>query len=200
MVSYMDVLTILLIFFVAAAAQSALPRPVQQKEAPPTTIPAPQTPVQQTLAQQPLAPQSLQDSQRKLAALGLDLKMEPRGLVISLPQAILFASADDAISAEARVTVEQIAVVLRQIPNKISLEGHADAVPIHNRRFRNNWELAAARSVRLLEMLSHDCGIEESRLSVASFSSFDPKDTNGTPNGRASNRRVEIVVSTSPSS
>jgi flagellar motor protein MotB len=43
-------------------------------------------------------------------------------------------------------------------------------------------------------MLNRDCGIEESRLSVASFSSFDPKDTNVTPDGRASNRRVEIVI------
>jgi chemotaxis protein MotB len=90
--------------------------------------------------------------------------------------------------------VEQIATVLRGIPNKVALVGHADAVPIHNRRFKNNWELAAARSLRLLEMLGNDCGIEESRLSVASDSSFDPRDTNDTPGGRARNRRVEIVI------
>jgi chemotaxis protein MotB len=178
MVSYMDVLTILLIFFVAAAAQSAQPHPVAEK--------APE--------HQPQPHAQLFESQRKLAALGLDLKMEPRGLVISLPQTILFGSGDDAISPEARATVEQIAAVLREIPNKISLVGHADAVPIHNRRFKNNWELAAARSLRLLELLGQDCGIEESRLSVSSFSSFDPKDSNDTADGRASNRRVEIVI------
>jgi chemotaxis protein MotB len=174
MVSYVDVLTILLIFFVAAAAQSAMPHPTVEK------------------APEPHA--ELLQPQQELAALGLDLKMEPRGLVISLPQTILFASGDDAVSAEARITVEQIAAVLREIPNKVSLVGHADAVPIHNRRFKNNWELAAARSLRLLELLGRDCGIEESRLSVASFSSFDPKDTNETADGRASNRRVEIVI------
>jgi len=80
----------------------------------------------------------------------------------------------------------------------MSLVGHADAVPIHNRRFRNNWELAAARSLRLLELLGRDGGIEESRLSVASYSSFDPKETNNTPDGRASNRRVEIVILNQP--
>jgi len=174
MVSYVDVLTILLIFFVAAAAQSAMPHPAPEK------VPQPHA--------------ELVQPQRKLAALGLDLKMEARGLVISLPQTILFASGDDAVSAEARVTVEQIAAVLRAIPNKVSLVGHADAKPIHNRRFKNNWELAAARSLRLLELLGRDCGIEESRLSVASYSSFDPRDTNETPDGRASNRRVEIVI------
>jgi chemotaxis protein MotB len=180
MVSYMDVLTILLIFFVAAAAQSAMPKPEPRKPPEP----------------QPHA--ALMGPRQKLLSLGLDLKMEPRGLVISLPQAILFASGDDEVSDEARATVEEIAAVLREIPNKVILVGHADSVPIHNRRFRNNWELAAARSLRLLELLGRDCGIEESRLSVASYSSFNPKDTNDTEDGRASNRRVEIVISDEP--
>jgi chemotaxis protein MotB len=178
MVSYMDVLTILLIFFIAAAAQSAMPKPVP--------APAP--------VASPEAHAGLLQPRRKLESLGLDLKMEPRGLVISLPQTILFASGDDAVSAEARLKVEQIAAVLHGLPNRVTLVGHADAVPIHNRRFKNNWELAAARSLRLLEMLERDGGIEESRLSVASYSSFDPRDTNETADGRASNRRVEIVI------
>jgi chemotaxis protein MotB len=188
MVSYMDVLTILLIFFVAAAAKSAMPNPTEAKSATPTPI----------AEKTPPPPEPLLEPQRKLASLGLDLKMEPRGLVISLPQTILFGSGDDKIGPQARATVEQIAAVLREIPNRVSLIGHADAVPIHNRRFRNNWELAAARSLRLLELLEGDCGIEESRLSVSSYSSFDPKDSNATPDGRASNRRVEIVILEEP--
>lgn len=180
MVSYMDVLTILLIFFVAAAARTAMPRPVPERVQEAEPVPPPHA--------------ELLQPQQKLASLGLDLKMESRGLVISLPQTILFASGDDAIGTEARNTVEQIAAVLREIPNRVTLVGHADAVPIHNRRFKNNWELAAARSMRLLELLGRDCGIDESRLSVESYSSFDPKDSNDTPDGRASNRRVEIVI------
>jgi chemotaxis protein MotB len=76
----------------------------------------------------------------------------------------------------------------------VSLVGHTDGTPIHNRHFANNWELAAARGLRLLELLSSRYGIEESRLSVASFGSYDPKSSNDTPHGRASNRRVEIVI------
>jgi chemotaxis protein MotB len=177
MVSYMDVLTILLIFFVAAAAQTKIPKPVPEK-----------APVEKPAAV------SADPVQKKLEVLGLDLKREPRGLVISLPQTILFESGDDAIGKEARPLVEQIAAVLREIPNKVTLVGHADAVPIHSRRFKNNWELAAARSLRLLELLAQEGGIGEERLSVASYSSFDPKDTNDTADGRASNRRVEIVI------
>jgi chemotaxis protein MotB len=172
MVSYMDVLTILLIFFVAAAAQTRIPKPVPEKTA--------------MVSPEPV--------RKRLELLGLDLKREARGLVISLPQTILFASGDDAIGKDARPLVEQIAEVLRGIPNKVTLVGHADAVPIHSRRFKNNWELAAARSLRLLELLAHEGGIGEERLSVVSYSSFDPKDTNDTADGRASNRRVEIVI------
>jgi chemotaxis protein MotB len=186
MVSYMDVLTILLIFFVAAAAQSKMSKPVLEKVVEKVIVKAPEP--------LPVALPLISESQRKLESLGLDLKREPRGLVISLPQTILFASGDDAISAEARPLVEQIAAILREIPNKVTLVGHADAVPIHNRRFKNNWELAVARSLRLVELLGGDGAIDESRLSVASYSSFDPKDTNQTPDGRATNRRVEIVI------
>jgi chemotaxis protein MotB len=180
MVSYMDVLTILLIFFVAAAAQSKMPHPVV-------------APVVEKASTKPVEP-----AQRKLESIGLDLKREPRGLVISLPQTILFASGDDTINAQARPLVEQIAAILREIPNKVTLVGHADAVPIHNRRFKNNWELAAARSLRLLELLGRDGAIDESRLSVSSYSSFEPKETNRTPDGRATNRRVEIVILDEP--
>lgn len=192
MVSYMDVLTILLIFFVAAAAQSTMAKPAPVKAAEKVVEKAPEKPAEKAAEPQPH--EQLLGSQQKLAALGLDLKMEPRGLVISLPQTILFASGDDAVSADAQSTVEQIAAILREIPNKVMLVGHADAVPIHNRRFKNNWELAAARGLRLLELLSRDGGIDESRLSVASDSCFNPKDSNDTADGRATNRRVEIVI------
>jgi chemotaxis protein MotB len=178
-------LTILLIFFVAAAAQSKMP------QKPAETKPAAKIPDK-------IQPQPVSEPQRKLESLGLDLKRDPRGLVISLPQTVLFASGDDSITAEARPLVEQISAILREIPNKVTLVGHADAVPIHNRHFKNNWELAAARSLRLLELLGRDGAIDESRLSVASYSSFDPKDTNQTADGRASNRRVEIVILDEP--
>jgi chemotaxis protein MotB len=124
----------------------------------------------------------------------LDVQLDSRGVVVSLPQALLFAPGEDRINAAALTTVSAIGDILRKIPNNVSLVGHADAVPIHNRRFNNNWELAAARGLRLLELLSGKYGIEESRLSVESYGSYDPKSSNDTPDGRATNRRVEIVI------
>src|SRR6202020_1802427 len=115
--------TILLIFFVAAAAQSTTPRPVEKPAEKPID-----KQVEKIVEKAPEPPR-LAEPREKLTSLGLDLKMEPRGLVISLPQTILFGSGDDAISREARPMIEQIAAVLREIPNRVTLIGHADAVP-----------------------------------------------------------------------
>ena len=189
MISYMDVLTILLIFFVAIAAQVRL-HPAPQ----PTAVPAP--------AAAPLAPASppvdpghtLADIRKKLEKFGLDMRVEPRGLVISLPQAILFSSGEDRISAQGLPVIASIADVLRDVPNEVTLIGHADAVPIHNRHFLNNWDLATARSLRMLELMSQRYGVPESRLSIASYGTYRPAGPNDTPDGRAHNRRVEVVI------
>jgi chemotaxis protein MotB len=183
MVSYVDVLTILLILFVAGAAQAVHN---QQKPAPPL----PAVPVKVI----PPSTSALVTIQRELQERHLEVQLDSRGVVVSLPQALLFAPGEDRINPEALATVGGIADVIGKIPNTISLVGHADAFPIHNHRFSNNWELAAARGLRLLELLSTSYGIPESRLSVESHGSNDPKDTNDTPDGRASNRRVEIVI------
>jgi chemotaxis protein MotB len=90
--------------------------------------------------------------------------------------------------------VSQIAEALRTIPNKVSLIGHADDVPIHNRRFRDNWVLSVARGLSLLEVLNKQFGIPESRLSVAGYGAFSPREPNDTPASRSANRRVEIVI------
>lgn len=190
MISYMDVLTILLIFFVAIAAQVRL-HPAQQ----PPTAPAPAaTPA--SAASSPADPRhTLTEIRKKLEQYGLDMRLEPRGLVISLPQAILFSSGEDRISAQGLPVIANIADVLRDVPNEVTLIGHADAVPIHNRHFLNNWDLATARSLRMLELMSHRYGVPESRLSITSYGNYRPASPNDTPDGRAHNRRVEVVIS-----
>jgi chemotaxis protein MotB len=191
-VSYMDVLTILLIFFVAAAAKTVpvpaapkSPEPVKLAPAPPAVPAAPETPA---------PPSALSTAQKMLEKNGLDAQLEQRGLVISLPQAVLYASGEDRISSSALPTVEKIADVLRELPNQVVMIGHADSVPIHNQRFKNNWELSAARGLRLLEVLSGRYHIDETRLSVSSDGVNRPARSNETAEGRANNRRVEIVV------
>ena len=169
MVSYTDMVTILLILFIAVAAKA-----VQE---PQTRLAESQNVLKEALEKRGIHP-------------GVDA----RGLVISLPQAVLYASGDDQISPGAIPLVAVIADALRAVPNKVALIGHADTVPIHNSRFGNNWQLSAARSLRLLEVLTSRYGIPEARLSVSSYGSYNPRASNDTPEGRAENRRVEIVI------
>jgi len=178
LVSYTDVVTILLILFIAIAAQSLKAR----VEPPPIRVP----------------PTNLHRTEEKLRSFGLDLKLESRGLIISLPQAILFQSGDDRVSPSAQPVISQIASVLLEVNNKVALVGHADAVPIHNQRFKNNWELSAARSLSLLSLLTTEYGIPESRLSIQSYGTSNPKGSNATEEGRAENRRVEILIFDEP--
>jgi chemotaxis protein MotB len=179
LISYTDIVTVLLILFVAVAAQSLQDHGVHAASAIPQS--------HESVA-------ALQQTQQRLQEQGLDLRREPRGLIISLPQAVLFASGDDRISPLAFPMVSQIAAVLRDIKNKVTLVGHADAIPIHNQHFKNNWELSSARSLNLLALLATEYGIDESRLSIQSYGSYSPKNSNDTENGRAENRRVEILV------
>jgi chemotaxis protein MotB len=176
MASYMDVVTILLILFVAVAAQTPAAG-ARQKAQPARPAAGP-----------------LIRAQEFLNSKGLESHLERRGLVIALPQTILFASGEDRVSETALPVIGRVAAALHAIPNRILLVGHADAVPIHNRRFRSNWELSAARSMRLMELFTAQFGIAESRLIVASYGSQGPRGPNDTADGRAENRRVEIVI------
>jgi len=122
------------------------------------------------------------------------LKLDRRGLVISLREAAFFASGDDAINPAGYSTLEKIARVVQALPNPLRLEGHTDSVPIHNSRFRSNWELSAARSIAMLGLLHERYGFPLERMSVAGFAENAPADTNDTEEGRAHNRRVDVVV------
>ena len=186
MVSYLDAITILLIFFVAAAAKTIAP-PAKPAPPPPAALPV-------IDARKPQADKIEQE----LIDAGLDVERESRGLVIHLPQAILFPSGDDRINQDALPQVQKIAAVLGGIPNRVILTGYADSLPIHSRRFKNNWELSAARSLRLLELLHARYGLDETRLSISSDGANRPAQSNDTAAGRASNRRVEIVIVEDP--
>ncbi|HEV3334036.1 MAG TPA: flagellar motor protein MotB [Bryobacteraceae bacterium] len=187
MVSYVDVLTILLIFFMVGAAKSLEHPPARPVVPPPPVITPP------PVVTEPSRPDLIR-AQELLRDRGLEPKLEARGLVISLPQVILFSSGTDVVSPQALPTIAQIADVIHDIPNNVQLIGYADTVPIHTRRFGSNWELSMARSQKILELLSKRYGVPEYRLSIASYGPYRPAAPNDTVDGRASNRRVEIVI------
>jgi chemotaxis protein MotB len=90
--------------------------------------------------------------------------------------------------------LSKIATVVQALPNPVRLEGHTDARPIHTSRFRSNWELSTARSIAVLELLRDKFQIDQSRMAVAGYAENVPTDTNDTEEGRAHNRRVDLVL------
>jgi chemotaxis protein MotB len=124
----------------------------------------------------------------------LELKLDPRGLIISLREKGFFASGDSAVAPESLPVLAKIAAVVQALPNPVRLEGHTDARPIHTSRFRSNWELSTARGIAVLELLRDRFEIAESRMAVAGYAENAPADTNETEEGRAHNRRVDLVI------
>ncbi len=124
----------------------------------------------------------------------VSVSVDKRGLVISLREAAFFRSGDDAISTGGYPIIDKIAREVTKLPNPLRLEGHTDSIPIHNSRFRSNWELSVARSIAMLELLRERYEFPSTRMSVAGFAENAPADTNETDEGRAHNRRVDVVV------
>ncbi len=124
----------------------------------------------------------------------MQLSMEPRGLVITLRQAAFFPSGEDAISEKMYDSLQKVAEAIKKLPNPVRLEGHTDAIPISNSRFRNNWELSAARSIAMLELFTTRFGVPRERLAIAGYAETIPVASNDGEEGRAHNRRVDIVI------
>jgi chemotaxis protein MotB len=123
----------------------------------------------------------------------LQINMGIRGLVISFTQAALFPSGEDEIAKDFYPGIQKIADAIKQVPNPVRLEGHTDSVPIHNARFKSNWDLSAARSIALLELFVKS-GMPPERISIAGYADTAPVDNNDTEAGRQRNRRVDMVV------
>jgi chemotaxis protein MotB len=124
----------------------------------------------------------------------IELHLEPRGLVVSLRQATFFPSGEDSLNPATFDSIDRIASTIRSLPNSVRLEGHTDAIPIHTAHFRSNWELSAARSIAMLELLSSRYHIPRERMAIAGYADTVPRDSNDTEEGRAHNRRVDIVI------
>jgi chemotaxis protein MotB len=140
-----------------------------------------------------LLPILSQALQQEIQSGRLALHMTPRGLTISFTQTALFPSGGDEIAPDFYPTIQKITDAMNMVPNPARAEGHTDSVPIHTSRFRSNWELSAARSIALVELLTQ-FGVAHERLSIGGYGDTAPIDKNDTEEGRRKNRRVDIVI------
>ncbi|MGH9943815.1 MAG: OmpA/MotB family protein, partial [Pyrinomonadaceae bacterium] len=116
-----------------------------------------------------------------------------RGLVVSLAEAGFFAPGEATLRDDANALIDSLADALRDTRAPLRVEGHTDSQPISTLRYPSNWELSAARSAAVLARLTAR-GLLQTRLSIAGYAGEQPVADNSTPEGRALNRRVDLVV------
>jgi chemotaxis protein MotB len=112
----------------------------------------------------------------------------------NLSAAVLFASGDANVSAEGQQALEPIARVLAEFPDlHFMIAGHTDAQPLAKGKFADNWELSARRALQVVRVLVAQ-GAPARHLAIAGHGATAPADANETAEGRAHNRRIEIVL------
>jgi chemotaxis protein MotB len=148
------------------------------------------------------AGKSLGDLKRQIEALvgseamrgKVHTRLDPRGLIVSLGEVGFFDSGSDQIKPEGVSLLDTIATSFVGLDNHIRVEGHTDNVPIKSNRFPSNWELSTARATNIVAHLITSVGLPPGRLSAAGYAEFRPIVANDSADGRARNRRVDIIV------
>lgn len=134
--------------------------------------------------------------QREIATHSVTLHRESEGLVISLREFGFFDSGSAALRSSAYPALDRIAAILALRICHVRVEGHTDNVPIHTPQMGSNWELSTARATELVRLLIERYRFSPERLSAAGYAEFHPIASNDTPEGRAQNRRVDLVILT----
>ena len=115
-------------------------------------------------------------------------------MVVEMSSNILFPSGKSSLHEEGQDALLELAEVLKTIPDRnFQIAGHTDNVPIRTGRFKSNWELSAARAVTVVKFLQ-EAGVDPSHLSASGYAEFQPSKSNDTSQGKAANRRIEIIL------
>ncbi|MAY56718.1 MAG: OmpA family protein [Pseudomonadota bacterium] len=135
----------------------------------------------------------LEDSLNALSLQGVDATPGTEGLTLRIADNLLFDSGEAELRYEGMILISQLTEVLEAFSGNISVEGHTDNIPISTPRFPSNWELSSARAISVLRFLESD-GIDPSRMRAIGYADTQPLQSNASAEGRAGNRRVELVL------
>lgn len=130
----------------------------------------------------------------QIASHTVSVQMGPDGLVISLREAGFFDSGSAVPHSGAVLTLKRVADSLSTLPYEIRIEGHTDNVPIHTAQFDSNWELSSARATAIARLFLTLHAVPPERICAAGYAEYHPVASNATPEGRAMNRRVDLVI------
>lgn len=116
-----------------------------------------------------------------------------RGIAVEINASVLFASGQATLEGESLKVLKAVAEVLVDVDNHIQVEGYSDNAPIQSVMFPSNWELSSARASGVARLFVEN-GIQSARVMVVGYGENKPVDTNDTPEGRARNRRVIVMI------
>jgi chemotaxis protein MotB len=131
---------------------------------------------------------------REITQREIALRQTPEGLVISMREFGFFDSGSGTLKASALPTLDRIASLLAVRTYRMRIEGHTDNVPIHTSQFSSNWELSTARATDLVRLMIVRYRLAPTRLAAAGYAEYHPVASNDKEQGRALNRRVDIVI------
>lgn len=123
------------------------------------------------------------------------IRQDERGIVVSLvTDKVVFTRGQADMSSETMKIIASIAGPLKNIKNKIMVEGHTCDLPIQSAKYPSNWELSTARAASVIRYLIEDVGIKPDRLSASGYADSKPLVPNTSEANRAQNRRVDIII------
>jgi chemotaxis protein MotB len=210
MVTFSDLLSLLLTFFVLLFAMKSLDEgKVKLKEALSYFSPG-GIGVLETGEKMPMMKPMLEENPAKnmrffsptdlrrllgMSKLEKDVQVssDKRGVVLTLPGGILFGPGSSDLRPEAKAVLDEMADILYEVDALIGVEGHTDDLPIAGAGFPSNWELSIGRAGEVVRYLLGR-GLRPDQFSVSGYADTRPIRPNNTPENRALNRRVELVL------
>ena len=124
----------------------------------------------------------------------VSLEENDRGITIHILENILFASGKAELTGTSRLVLGELAGILGKLPNDIRVEGHTDNLPINSPLYASNWHLSVARALNTAYFLINDQKLDPEKVTIVGYAEYKPIADNITVEGRAKNRRVDIVI------
>lgn len=138
--------------------------------------------------------QKMADALVKFNSNELTVSVKNGKVYVSLQESLLFPSGSAMVNPKGKEALGKLAEVLNTNPDiNVNIEGHTDSIPIRT-RFEDNWALSTARATSIVRILTNDYKVEPLRVVASGHSQYDPVDSNANPEGRARNRRTEIIL------
>jgi chemotaxis protein MotB len=208
LVTYSDMVTLLLTFFVMIVAMSEIKKESLMEA---LSYFKGQTSVFENSKPIPIVPRKKEDDSAKERAKKVEsliayveseglqdkvqLNFEEESIHIVITDSVMFNSGSSALLESAQRVLDLIASVTQDTTESMTVIGHTDNRPIRTSQFPSNWELSAGRAASVVRfLLSQENSLPPDRYQAIGKGEFDPVDTNETPEGRARNRRIELLI------